>query len=71
MNAEYITQYAGYNPEFFAAQVDIVGPWLMLLLSESGGDIGGDIETVLVGELLLMHWSSGEIVIVSLWRLVS
>lgn len=69
MKAEISMEYTGFDIENFSAQVEIVGPWLMLLLSENSST--DDLNPIGAGELLLIHWPSGEIVTVSLWRLVS
>lgn len=70
MKAEIATEYTGNDIHCFSAQVEIVGPWIMLLLSENSSS-RGSLDLVGDGKLLLIHWPSGEIVTVSLWRLVS
>lgn len=70
VKAEISIEYAGLDILRFSAQVEIVGQWLVLLLSEDRS-IADNLDDIDVGELLLIHWPSGDIVIVSLWRLVS
>lgn len=58
--ARMFTEYSAHDLYDVSAQVEILGPWLMMLLSERGES----------GELFLIHWSSGMVVLVCLYRLI-